>query len=109
MAGLLNPMEGVNARRQEDSAGLGHGKLDLIHFAQSSTSREALTQGEKRLWPALSLHLVAVLGQCVLEQAGGHVVDLEGRPLAYNAREELLNPWFVAYGDDTVDWLSRLA
>ena len=45
-------------------------------------------------------------GQCVLEQAGGHVVDLGGRPLTYNARSELLNPWFVAYGDESVDWRS---
>jgi 3'(2'), 5'-bisphosphate nucleotidase len=40
----------------------------------------------------------------VLEQAGGHVVDLDGAPLAYNARAELLNPEFIAYGDDAVDW-----
>jgi 3'(2'), 5'-bisphosphate nucleotidase len=48
-------------------------------------------------------------GQCVLEQAGGQVTDLAGRPLAYNAREELLNPWFVAYADDSVDWKTLLA
>jgi len=47
-------------------------------------------------------------GQCVLEQAGGHVVDLEGRPLGYNARPELLNPHFIAYGDSQVDWRSLL-
>lgn len=47
-------------------------------------------------------------GQCVLEQAGGHVVDLEGRPLTYNARTELLNPFFLAFADDRVDWKSML-
>jgi 3'(2'), 5'-bisphosphate nucleotidase len=47
-------------------------------------------------------------GQCVLEQAGGHVVDLAGRPLDYNARPELLNPHFLAYADGSVDWLSLL-
>jgi len=48
-------------------------------------------------------------GHCVLEQAGGHLTDLEGRPLAYNARADLLNPWFVAYGDESVDWTRLLA
>ena len=48
-------------------------------------------------------------GQCVLEQAGGQVVDLDGRPLAYNARPELLNPHFVAFGDEGIDWRSQLA
>ena len=47
-------------------------------------------------------------GQCVLEQAGGHVIDLDGRPLAYNARPELLNPHFLAYADEGVDWRSLL-
>jgi 3'(2'), 5'-bisphosphate nucleotidase len=47
-------------------------------------------------------------GQCVLEQAGGHVVGLDGRPLSYNARPELLNPHFLAYADDQVDWQAML-
>jgi len=47
-------------------------------------------------------------GQCVLEQAGGQVVDLEGRPLLYNARPEILNPYFIAYGDDATDWRAML-
>lgn len=45
-------------------------------------------------------------GQCVLEQAGGQVVDLAGRPLAYNARDDLLNPHFLAFADADVDWLA---
>lgn len=47
-------------------------------------------------------------GQCVLEQAGGQVVDLEGRPLAYNARQEVLNPFFLAFADDATDWRALL-
>jgi 3'(2'), 5'-bisphosphate nucleotidase len=44
-------------------------------------------------------------GQCVLEQAGGHVVKLDGEPLAYN-REDTLNPNFMAYADAETDWLA---
>lgn len=43
-------------------------------------------------------------GQCVVEQAGGQVVGLDGRPLQYNARPTLLNPHFIAYADARVDW-----
>lgn len=43
-------------------------------------------------------------GQCVLEEAGGAVLDLAGRPLRYNTRESLINPEFVAIGDPAADW-----
>jgi 3'(2'), 5'-bisphosphate nucleotidase len=43
-------------------------------------------------------------GQCVLEQAGGAVLDFSGRALTYNARETLLNPDFLAVGDRAADW-----
>ncbi|MGH8191460.1 MAG: 3'(2'),5'-bisphosphate nucleotidase CysQ [Rhodanobacteraceae bacterium] len=46
--------------------------------------------------------------QCVVEQAGGAVVDLHGEPLRYNRKDSLLNPEFLAVGDTSVDWLSRL-
>lgn len=46
--------------------------------------------------------------QCVLEQAGGAVVDLRGEALRYNTRDSLLNPEFLALGDGSVDWLARL-
>ena len=45
--------------------------------------------------------------QCVLEQAGGAVLDLAGEPLRYNAKESLLNPEFLALGDTSVDWPAR--
>ncbi len=47
-------------------------------------------------------------GQCVLEQAGGQVLKLDGEPLDYNAKEELLNPHFVGLADGDVDWLAML-
>ena len=46
--------------------------------------------------------------QCVLEQAGGAVLDLAGHALRYNAKESLLNPDFLAVGDPSVNWLRRL-
>ncbi|MBQ4854510.1 3'(2'),5'-bisphosphate nucleotidase CysQ [Rhodanobacter sp. B2A1Ga4] len=46
--------------------------------------------------------------QCVLEEAGGAVLDLAGQPFRYNRGESLLNPEFVAVGDLTIDWATRL-
>src|ERR1700686_2319193 len=44
----------------------------------------------------------------VLTGAGGTVSRLDGEPLRYNTREELLNPFFVAYGPRDRDWLALL-
>jgi 3'(2'), 5'-bisphosphate nucleotidase len=48
-------------------------------------------------------------GQCVLEEAGGKVVDLAGQRLRYNTRDTLVNPEFLAAGDTRFDWLGHLA
>jgi 3'(2'), 5'-bisphosphate nucleotidase len=44
----------------------------------------------------------------VLTAAGGSVRALDGAPLQYNTRAELLNPHFVAYGPRDRDWLALL-
>ncbi len=44
--------------------------------------------------------------QAILDEAGGSMIDLEGQPLRYNSREHLLNPHFLAFGDDRRDWLA---
>ena len=46
--------------------------------------------------------------QCVLEEAGGAVLDLTGRPLRYNRGESLINPEFLAIGDADIDWAARM-
>jgi 3'(2'), 5'-bisphosphate nucleotidase len=46
--------------------------------------------------------------QCVLDEAGGAVLDLEGQPFRYNRGESLLNPEFIAVGDGGIDWPARL-
>ena len=46
--------------------------------------------------------------QCVLEEAGGAVVDLTGNPLRYNTRDGLLNPEFIACGDPQTPWADLL-
>jgi 3'(2'), 5'-bisphosphate nucleotidase len=43
-------------------------------------------------------------GQCVLEGAGGAVLDPHGRPFRYNQRQRILNGDFVALGDPALPW-----
>lgn len=43
-------------------------------------------------------------GQCVLEGAGGAVLDPHGRPFRYNQRERILNGDFIALGDAALPW-----
>lgn len=40
-------------------------------------------------------------GQCILEAAGGIVLDSNWTPLRYNTKSHLLNPPFIAVGDST--------
>jgi len=43
-------------------------------------------------------------GQCILEAAGGAVIDPKGRPLRYNQRDTILNGDFLALGDPELPW-----
>ncbi|MCP5175853.1 MAG: 3'(2'),5'-bisphosphate nucleotidase CysQ [Moraxellaceae bacterium] len=49
-------------------------------------------------------------GQIILEEAGGALVDTQGRPFLYNKRSSLANKDFIVVGDiaHTQDWLTCL-
>jgi 3'(2'), 5'-bisphosphate nucleotidase len=56
-----------------------------------------------RLGPTMEWDIAAA--QCVVEEAGGSVTDLDGRPLRYN-KPSLENPHFVVCGAPPVPWQS---
>ena len=58
-----------------------------------------------RLGPTMEWDTAAA--QCIVEEAGGAVLDRHGRPLAYN-KTDLHNPWFVAGGPEPRQWLAYL-
>ncbi len=77
----------------------------------SSLKFSALADGTQDIYPRLSSSSCEwdiAAGQCILEQAGGSVLDRSGKPLRYNQGAELLVPAFVAFGDPSVDWLARM-
>lgn len=47
--------------------------------------------------------------QAIVECAGGAVVTLDGNPLRYNTKAELLNPHFLVFGDTSRDWVGIFA
>lgn len=66
--------------------------------------------GEADVYPRLGLtsEWDTAASQAVVECAGGKVVQTDGSPLLYNAKENILNPFFLVYGDVGRDWTSYM-
>ena len=93
----------ASAREEELLARLGHcAKLPLGSSLKFLRIASAEADLYIRLGPTSEWDTAA--GQCVLEEAGGAVLDMQGEPLRYNTRPTLINPDFVAIGDPSSDW-----
>ena len=66
-----------------------------------------VAEGAADLYPRLgpTSEWDTAAAQAVLICAGGSMMDLTGEPLVYNARESLLNPHFLALGDNLIERL----
>lgn len=60
-----------------------------------------VASGEADVYPQLGAtsEWDTAAGQCILEAAGGQLVDFSGRPLQYNVKPSLENPGFYAVSD----------
>jgi 3'(2'), 5'-bisphosphate nucleotidase len=69
-----------------------------------------VAEGSADLYPRLGLtsEWDTAAAQCVLEQAGGHLLEWNGQPLRYNRKNSLLNPEFLACGTTLHDWKQYL-
>ena len=69
-----------------------------------------IAEGAADLYPRLgpTSEWDTAAAQAILESAGGRMMDLVGRPLRYNTKDDLLNPHFLAFGDTRRDWLVPL-
>ncbi len=67
-----------------------------------------VAEGAADLYPRLGLtsEWDTAAAQAVVEQAGGQVIKLDGEPLSYNTKAEILNPFFLVIGPRDHDWLS---
>ncbi|GJL81707.1 MAG: 3'(2'),5'-bisphosphate nucleotidase CysQ [marine bacterium B5-7] len=64
-----------------------------------------VAEGTADIYPRLGLTSEWDTGasDCVLKEAGGIMTDIHGDELVYN-KPSILNPWFLAIGDQSHDW-----
>jgi 3'(2'), 5'-bisphosphate nucleotidase len=69
-----------------------------------------VADGSADVYPRLGLtsEWDTAAAHCVVEQAGGFLTDTEMKPLRYNTKDSLLNPFFFVFGDDSRDWSQYL-
>lgn len=65
-----------------------------------------VAEGKAHVYPRLgpTSEWDTAAAQCIVEEAGGAVVTIDGAPLLYNAKPDLLNPFFIAGADPSMDW-----
>ena len=81
------------------------GPCDLISMG-SSLKICLVAEGKADIYPRLgpTSEWDTAAAQAVLEVAGGQITDLAGVPMHYNTKADILNPYFLAFGDAGRDW-----
>lgn len=84
-------------------------EYDLVSIG-SSLKFCLVAEGAADIYPRLgpTCEWDTAAAQCVVEEAGGAVTDLEGNKLKYNTKESFLNPHFLVFGDVSHDWKKYL-
>jgi 3'(2'), 5'-bisphosphate nucleotidase len=85
------------------------GQVEFI--SQGSSLKLCLVaEGRADIYPRFGLtsEWDTAAAQCVVEQAGGTVTDVNFQPVAYNAKENILNPFFLVIGDRSFAWSGLL-
>jgi 3'(2'), 5'-bisphosphate nucleotidase len=85
------------------------GSHDTVSMG-SSLKLCLVAEGRADLYPRLgpTSEWDTAAAQCVVEVAGGRVIDLDNRPLRYN-KESILNPYFIVAGSGGRDWTRLFA
>jgi len=85
------------------------GDYDMVPMG-SSLKFCVVAEGGADIYPRLgpTSEWDTAAAQAVVEQAGGSVVTLDGRPMKYNAKADILNPYFLVIGAAGRDWLAPL-
>ncbi|MBT8092693.1 MAG: 3'(2'),5'-bisphosphate nucleotidase CysQ [Gammaproteobacteria bacterium] len=85
------------------------GKHDMVPMG-SSLKFCVVAEGGADIYPRLgpTSEWDTAAAQAVVEQAGGRVVTLDGKPMKYNAKADILNPFFFVIGASDHDWLALL-
>ena len=100
------PVTGERLQRFLDELG-EHDEIAMGASLKSCLVAEGVADVYARLGPTGEWDTAAA--QVIVEEAGGHITDATARDLRYNERESLINPHFVVYGDDRIDWARHIA
>jgi len=78
-----------------------------MHPMGSSLKFCEIARGAADVYPRLgpTSEWDTAAAQAVVEQAGGQVIELDGKPLSYNTKADILNPYFLVFGAQDHDWL----
>ncbi|WP_455206096.1 3'(2'),5'-bisphosphate nucleotidase CysQ [Kaarinaea lacus] len=81
------------------------GKHDILSMGSSLKSC-LVAEGKADIYPRLgpTSEWDTAAAQCIVEEAGGKILDLEMKPMRYNIKRSLLNPHFIVIGDPNYDW-----
>lgn len=85
------------------------GKAALLNMG-SSLKMCLLAEGSADIYPRMAptCEWDTAAAHGILCAAGGEIVDLQFRPLRYNSKPELLNPFFIALADRAYPWQQLL-
>ena len=112
-AASANPVRVVGSRSHRGAsldAFIGAlGDCDLVPMG-SSLKFCVVAEGNADVYPRLgpTSEWDTAAAQAVVEQAGGSVVTLDGKPMMYNQKSDILNPYFMVIGAADHDWLALL-
>jgi 3'(2'), 5'-bisphosphate nucleotidase len=83
--------------------------INLVSMG-SSLKICAIAEGSAHWYPRLALtsEWDTAAAHAVLNAAGGEIVDIDLKPLTYNQKDDILNPFFHALGDQDFDWLGLI-
>ncbi|MEX2495128.1 MAG: 3'(2'),5'-bisphosphate nucleotidase CysQ [Woeseia sp.] len=86
------------------------GEYEMVPVG-SSLKLCLVAEGAADLYPRLgpTSEWDTAAAQAVVEQAGGAVLQLDGKPLSYNRKADILNPHFMVLGPQDRDWLGILS
>lgn len=81
------------------------GEHELVSMG-SSLKLCLVAEGRAHLYPRLgpTSEWDTAAAHCVVEEAGGQVLDTDLKPLAYNTKDSLLNPYFIVCADMDERW-----
>lgn len=84
------------------------GECGIVNIG-SSLKFMKVAEGSAHLYPRFgpTMEWDTAAAQVIVEEAGGRVTDLSGKPLRYN-KENLLNPFFMVTGAPPYPWVEKL-